>query len=107
MKQLTILIAAFVLTFAESYSADFTQKKDLFDDNQYSLLLSNYNDFSITPNYVDVSNKIGENVYENTVGNNELNEESLQSEEVIESNEEESTDDLFDRSAGAMGIGIF
>lgn len=107
MKQLTILIAALVLTFAESYSADFVQKKDLSDYNQYAFLLSNNNEFLNIPDYVDVSNKSGENVSENTVGNNELNEEYLQSEEVIVSNEEESTDDLFDRSAGAMGIGIF
>jgi len=106
MKQVTILITVLVLTFAESYSADFTQKKDLFDDNQYSLLLSK-NDFSNAPNYVDVSNKSGENISENAAGNDELNKESLQSEEVIELNEEESADDLFDRSAGAMGIGIF
>lgn len=107
MKQITILIAALVLTFAESYSADFDQKNDLSDYNQYSSLLSNNNDFSKTPNYVDVSNKGSENVSENTAGDDELNEESLQSEKVIESNDKESTDDLFDRSAGAMGIGIF
>ena len=106
MKQVTILIAALLLTFAESYSADLTQKTDLSDYNQYAFLLSN-NDFSNVPNYVDVSNRIEENASENAAGNDELNEEALQPEEVIELNEEESTDDLFDRSAGAMGIGIF
>ena len=106
MKQATILLAALLMTFAESYSADLTQKTDLSDYNQYASLLSN-NDFSNAPNYVDVSNENGEGVSENINGNDELNEESLQSEEVIELNEEESADDLFDRSAGAMGMGIF
>ena len=106
MKQVTILIAALLLTFSESYSADFTQKTKLIDYNQYAFLLSD-NDFSNAPNYVNVSNRIEESASENAAGNDELNEESLQPEEVIELNEEESTDDLFDRSAGAMGIGIF
>ena len=106
MKQLTILIAALLLTFAESYSADLTKRTDVSDYNQYAFLLSN-DDFSSATNYNDVSNKKSESVSANGVGNDELNEDSLRSEEVIELNEEESVDDLFDRSAGAMGIGIF
>lgn len=106
MRQATILIAALLLTFAESYSTNLTQKTDISDYNQYAFLLSN-NDFSNAPNNVDVSNEKAESVSTNDMGNDGLNEDSLQSEEVIELNEEESADDLFDRSAGAMGIGIF
>ena len=107
MKQVTILIAALLLSFSESYSADFTQKTDLSDYNQYAFLLNTNNDLSNSPNYVNVSNRIKESASENAAGNDELNEEALPPEEVIDLNEEESTDDLFDRSAGAMGIGIF
>jgi hypothetical protein len=107
MKQITILIAVLVLTFAESYSADLTQKKDLSDYNQYAFLLSTDGDFSYISNYVDISNRIEESAPENVVDNNNLNEKSVQSEKVTELIEEDSDDELFDRSAGAMGIGIF
>jgi hypothetical protein len=107
MKQITILITALLLTFYETYSVDFDQKTDLTDYNQYASLLGTDSDFYNTPNDVDVSNTIEESDFENAANINELSDESFQSEEVIDSNEEDSTDDLFDRSAGAMGIGIF
>jgi len=107
MKQLTILITALLLTFAESYSADFTEKIDLSDDNQYVLLLGSNKDFSHNINYVDFSNKNRESATENPAENIELNDESIQSQKVTEANEEDSAEELFDRSAGAMGMGIF
>ena len=106
MKQITILIAALVLTFTDLFSTELIQKSTLSDFNQYALL-SAEGDFSFNPNYNEFTIENAESTSENTVDKIELNNESFQSETVTETNKQNSDDELFDRSAGAMGLGIF
>lgn len=102
MKQITTLIAALVLTFAETYSADLTPKTGVSDFNQFSVISAG-SDFSYTPNYVSTLTENERGVSENA----ELNDESILSETVNDIDEEDSSEEIFDRSAGAMGLGIF
>jgi hypothetical protein len=98
MKNLTILIAALVLTFAETYSADYTLNTDLNDFSPFVSLSEIESDFSNT----SVSNVVNEVISENSVDN-----DKVLIEEASEEADEEKTDELFDSSAGAMGLGIF
>jgi hypothetical protein len=98
MKQLTILIAVLILAATEIYSADLTLNTDLNDYNQFASLLANDNDLAIT----SVSVTADEVVTENSTQN-----EESELEDVADVNNEESNDELFDSSAGAMGLGIF
>ena len=107
MKQVTILIAALVLTFAKAYSADMATSMKLSDFDQYTILSSNDDNYSYTPNSVEISTPVNSSESLDNADVDELNEKSLLSEEVIEPNEKESSDEFFDGSAGAMGLGIF
>lgn len=98
MKQLIILIAVLILAATEMYSADLTLNTDLNDYNQFASLLANDNDLAIN----SVSVAIDEVVSENDTDK----EESLV-EDSVDINDEGNTVELFDSSAGAMGLGIF
>ena len=98
MKNLTILIAALVLTFAETYSADYTLNTDLNDFGSFVSLSEIESDFSNT----SVSNVVNEVISENSAENDEVLVE-----EANEETNKEKTEELFDSSAGAMGLGIF
>lgn len=98
MKQLTILIAVLILAVSEIYSADYTLNTDFNDYNQYASLLAIDNDLAITSVPVAVDEVVPENDTDK--------EESLV-EDAVDVNDEGNTDEIFDSSAGAMGLGIF
>jgi hypothetical protein len=98
MKKLTILIAVLIFTVLEIYSADLTLNTDLSDHNQYASLLAIDNDLAITSVSVTADEVVTEN-------SNQSEESVLKNKADV--NNEESDDELFDSSAGAMGLGIF
>lgn len=98
MKNLTILIAALVLTFTETYSADYTLNTDLNDVGPFVSLSEIESDFSNT----SVSNVVNEVILENSADN-----DKMLVEEINDETDEENSNELFDSSAGAMGLGIF
>ena len=98
MKKLTILIAVLIFTASEINSADLTLNTDLSDHNQYASLLAIDNDLAITSISVTANEVVTENSTQN---------EESELEDAADVNNEESDDELFDSSAGAMGLGIF
>ena len=106
MKQITILIAAVVLTFADIYSADNSTTTRLSDFDQYAFL-NNDDDFSYTQNFVEISAPVNVDVSGNNENITESDEESEPFEPETEVNAESSSEEILDGSAGAMGLGIF
>ena len=103
MKQITILIAALVLTFADIYSADNSTTTGLSYFDQY-VFVNNEDDFPYTQNFVEISDPVNIDVSGNTENITESDEEF---EPGTESNAQNSSEEIFDGSAGAMGLGIF
>jgi len=98
MKQLTILIAVLIFTVSEIYSADLTLNIDLNDHNQYASLLAIDNDLNFSSVLV---------ISDEMVTENSTQSDKSALKDIADVNNEESDDELFDSSAGAMGLGIF
>jgi len=107
MKKLIILVAVIILAAAEVYSGDFSRNENTPIYYSYLFSLNNVDELSDAENYFVNSVSIPPIIEDNGLVNADVNEKALQSENIPESNEEESDEVLFDGSAGAMGIGIF